>query len=116
MEEFALESHRRAAAASDAGRFDAEIAPIAGVERDEGPRPDTTLEKMATLSPLRPGGRLTAALASQISDGAAAIMVASEAAVRRHGLTPLARVHAMAVIGSDPVLMLTGPSPSPNGC
>ncbi len=109
MEEFALESHRRAAAAADAGRFDAEIAPVAGVERDEGPRPDTSLEKMATLSPMRPDGRLTAALASQISDGAAAILVASEAAVRRHGLTPLARVHAMAVIGSDPVLMLTGP-------
>ncbi len=111
MEEFALESHRRATAASMSGLFDSELAPIAGVQRDEGPRPDTTREKMASLSPLRPGGRLTAALASQISDGAAAILVASDAAVRRHRLTPLARVHAMAVVGSDPVLMLTGPIP-----
>jgi acetyl-CoA C-acetyltransferase len=112
MEEFALESHHRAAAASAAGIFDAELVPIAGVRRDEGPRPDTTLEKMAALSPLRPDGRITAALASQISDGAAAILVASPAAVRRHGLTPLARVHAMAVVGSDPVFMLTGPIPA----
>ena len=98
------------------GLFDPELAPIADVKRDEGPRPDTTLERMAALSPLRPDGRLTAALASQISDGAAAILVASAGAVRRHGLTPLARVHAMAVVGSDPVLMLTGPIPATDGC
>jgi acetyl-CoA C-acetyltransferase len=112
MEEFALESHRRAAAASDTGIFDRELAPIAGVHRDEGPRPDTTREKMAALPPLRPDGRITAALASQISDGAAAILVASPSAVRRHTLSPLARVHAMAVVGSDPVFMLTGPIPA----
>ncbi len=67
---------------------------------------------MASLAPLRPGGRLTAALASQISDGAAAILVASRAALKRYSLLPLARVQAMAVVGSDPVLMLTGPIPA----
>jgi acetyl-CoA C-acetyltransferase len=67
---------------------------------------------MAGLAALRPGGRLTAALASQISDGAAAIALASARAVSRHGLTPLARVHATAVVGSDPELMLTGPIPA----
>jgi acetyl-CoA C-acetyltransferase len=108
MEEYALESHQRAAAAD----FATEIVPVDGVHRDEGPRPDTTLSKMAALKPLSEGSRLTAALASQISDGAAALLIASERAVRRHGLTPLARVRAMSVVGSDPVLMLTGPIPA----
>ncbi len=109
MERFALNSHLRAAAAAQAGAFAEEILPYGPVFADEGPRPSTTLEKMAALPTLRPGGRLTAALASQISDGAAALLVASERAVAVHGLTPLARVHAAAVVGSDPELMLTGP-------
>jgi acetyl-CoA C-acetyltransferase len=112
MEEFALQSHRRAARAVDGGVFDAEIAPIGGVARDEGPRRDTTLEKMATLEPLVPGGTLTAAAASQISDGAAALLIASERACERYGLTPIARVHTTAVVGSDPVEMLSGPIPA----
>jgi acetyl-CoA C-acetyltransferase len=112
MERFALESHRRAAAAWAAGDFDREVTPAFGLAADEGPRPDTTLEKMAGLRTLTDGGRLTAAVSSQISDGAAALLVASADAVRRHGLTPLARVHTMAVVGSDPVFMLTGPIPA----
>ena len=112
MEEFALESHRRALAAADSGWFTDEIAPYGEVVADEGPRPDSTREKLAQLKPLREGGRITAAVSSQISDGAAALLVASESAVRTHGLTPRARVHAMSVVGSDPVLMLTGPIPA----
>jgi acetyl-CoA C-acetyltransferase len=112
LEEYALSSHARAIRAIDEGRFDREITPVAGVSTDEGPRRDTTLEKMAELKPLRPGWELTAATASQISDGAAALLLASSAAVRRHGFTPRARVHAMAVTGADPVYMLTGPIPA----
>jgi acetyl-CoA C-acetyltransferase len=112
MEEFALTSHQRAAAAADAGLFAEEIVPVAGLTADEGPRPETTLEKMAGLQPLVPDGRLTAATSSQISDGAAALAIASAETVRRLGLTPLARVHSTAVVGSDPVLMLTGPIPA----
>ncbi|MBX6769101.1 MAG: acetyl-CoA C-acetyltransferase [Actinomadura rubrobrunea] len=112
MEEYALESHRRAVRAIEAGHFDREIAPIAGLAKDEGARPDTSLEKMAELKPLREGWDLTAAVASQISVGAAALLIASEEAVRRHDLTPRARVHALAVCGSDPVYMLTGPIPA----
>jgi acetyl-CoA C-acetyltransferase len=112
MEEFALESHRRAAAAIDSGRFADQIVPVAGVTCDEGPRRDSTLEKMATLSPLRPDGRITAAVASQISDGASAMLIASEAAVERHGLRPRARIKQMSVLGDDPVMMLTAPIPA----
>ncbi|GLW63856.1 acetyl-CoA acetyltransferase [Actinomadura rubrobrunea] len=112
MEEYALESHRRAVRAIEAGHFDREIAPIAGLAKDEGARPDTSLEKMAELKPLREGWDLTAAVASQISVGAAALLIASEEAVRRHGLTPRARIHTLAVCGSDPVYMLTGPIPA----
>ena len=109
LEEFALESHQRAVRAIDEGRFEREIVPLDGFSRDEGPRRDTSLEKMAGLAPLREGWEITAAVASQISDGAAALLIASEAALERYGLTPLARVHALSVIGADPVLMLTGP-------
>jgi acetyl-CoA C-acetyltransferase len=112
MEEFALASHERAVGGWAAGAFADEVVPAFGVERDEGPRADTSLARMSTLAPLREGGRLTAALASQISDGAAALLVASSPAVRRYGLRPLARIHTMAVVGSDPVLMLTGPIPA----
>ena len=112
LEEFSLESHRRALQAIDEGRFEREIAPVGGVSTDEGPRRDSTLEKMAGLKPLREGWELTAATASQISDGAGALLIASEEAVRTHGLTPRARIHALTVTGSDPVYMLTGPIPA----
>ena len=112
MERFALESHRRALRAREEGRFDAEITPFDGVEHDEGPRPDTSLEKMAGLKTLVPGGRLTAAVSSQISDASAALLVASEEAVRMHGLTPRARVHHLSVLGADPVNLLTAPLPA----
>jgi len=112
LEEFALASHQRAVRAIDEGRFEREIVPVDGVSVDEGPRRDTSLEKMATLAPLREGWEITAATASQISDGAAALLVASEAAVRRHGLTPRARIAALTVTGGDPVFMLTAPIPA----
>ncbi|GAA3759370.1 acetyl-CoA C-acetyltransferase [Salinactinospora qingdaonensis] len=112
LEKFALESHRRAAAALDDGRFDEQVAPLGGLERDEGVRPDTSLEAMAELAPLREGWDLTAAVASQVSVGAGALLIASERAVAEHGLTPLARVVQMAVVGDDPVYMLTAPIPA----
>jgi acetyl-CoA C-acetyltransferase len=112
MEEFALESHRRAVAAIDAGRFEGEIAPLAGVEVDEGPRREPNLEKMRSLPPLTEGGSVTAAVASQISDASAALLIASEAAVKDHGLTPRARIHHLSVRGDDPVWMLTAPIPA----
>ena len=112
MEAFALESHRRAIAAIDEGRFVREIEPFGELAVDEGPRRDTSLEKMAGLRTLQDGGRLTAAVASQISDAASAVLVASEAAVRTHGLTPRARVHHLSVYADDPVWMLTAPIPA----
>jgi acetyl-CoA C-acetyltransferase len=109
MESFALASHERAVAAIDEGRFDAEIVPVAGVSHDEGPRRGVSLERMAQLPTLVEGGRLTAALASQISDGAAALLIASERAVEEHDLTPRARIHHVSARGDDPIYMLTGP-------
>jgi len=112
MESFALASHQRAAEATDGGVFAAEIAPYGHVSVDECPRRDTTLDKMAGLPPLRPGGLITAALSSQIADAAAAVLVASESAVAEHGLTPMARIHHISARGADPVLMLTAPIPA----
>jgi acetyl-CoA C-acetyltransferase len=112
MEEYACRSHRRAIAARDEGRFDAEIVPVDGLRHDEGPRRDTSLERMAGLRPLSEGSRLTAAVASQISDGASAALVASEGFVREHGLTPREGVHHLSVRAADPVWMLTGPIPA----
>jgi acetyl-CoA C-acetyltransferase len=112
MERFALESHQRAIRAADEGLFDAEIVPWEGITRDEGPRPDSNIEKMQSLQPLIPGGQLTAAVSSQISDGAAALLIASQRAVNEHGLTPLARISAIDVVGSDPRFMLSGPIPA----
>ena len=112
MERYALASHQRAVRAIKAGAFQAEIVPYGDVRQDEGPRPDTTLEKMAALKPLREGGRVTAALASQISDGAAALLIASGRAVREYGLTPCARIRHLSARGDDPVLMLTAPIPA----
>jgi acetyl-CoA C-acetyltransferase len=112
LEEFSLESHRRAVTAIDEGRFADQIAPLEGLEHDEGARRDTSLEKLASLKPLRDDWMITAGVASQISVGAGALLVASEDAVRRFDLTPLARVHTLAVVGDDPVYMLTGPIPA----
>ena len=112
MERFALASHQRAVRAVDGQAFDAEIVPYADISQDEGPRRDTTLEKMAALKPLRDGGRITAALSSQIADGAAALLIASARAVREHGLTPKARIVHLSACGDDPVLMLTAPIPA----
>jgi acetyl-CoA C-acetyltransferase len=109
MERFALSSHERAITAIEEGRFKREVVPIGGVDADEGPRRDTSLEKMAALPPLRAGGSVTAALASQISDGASAVLVASPQAVARHRLTPRARIHHLSARAADPVLMLTAP-------
>jgi len=111
MEQFAFTSHQRAFAAIRAGHFDNEIIPVDGFAIDEGPR-ESTLEKLATLKTLVDGGRLTAAMASQISDGASAVLLASEQAVKDHNLKPRARIHHISARGADPVLMLTGPIPA----
>jgi acetyl-CoA C-acetyltransferase len=112
LEAYALGSHQRALRAIDEGRFAAETVPYGQCTVDEGPRRDTTVEKMASLAPLRPGGVTTAALSSQIADGASAVLVASERAVREHGLRPRARVHHLSARGDDPVMMLTAPIPA----
>lgn len=112
MERFAFQSHTRAVLARTEGRFDREISPFDGVTQDEGPRPDTTLEKMAALPTLVPGGRVTAAVASQISDASSAMLIASEAAVQAHGFTPRARIRHLTVLGADPVNLLTAPIPA----
>ena len=111
METFALESHARALRATEEGRFASEILPIAGVEHDEGMR-RSTREQLQALSPLVEGGRLTAALASQISDGASAMLVASERAVKAHALAPRARVHHLSVLADAPIFMLSAPIPA----
>ncbi|WP_020495482.1 acetyl-CoA C-acetyltransferase [Sciscionella marina] len=112
MELFALDSHTKALDAMRDGRFEAEIAPYGELRADEGPRADTSLEKMSGLKPLREGGRMTAALASQISDGASAALVCSPRYVEQHELRPKARVHHVSARGADPVYMLTGPIPA----
>lgn len=112
MEEFALDSHERAIDAIDGGRFAAEIAPVGGFAVDETPRRGTSLEKMESLPPLAEGSSITAAVASQIADGAAALVVASGRFVDAHGLRPRARVHHISVRAADPVWMLTGPIPA----
>ena len=111
MDAYGAESHRRARRAQAEGRFDREIAPIDGVVVDEGPR-DPDLDRIRALPTLDPGGLLTAASSSQISDASAALLIASEAAVREHGLTPRARVHHMTVLANDPVIMLSAPIPA----
>ncbi len=111
MEDFAIQSHERAIRARDEGRFESQIEPFAGITQDEGPR-EPNVEKIRSLKPLVEGGRLTAALASQISDGAAAMLSASERAVEEHGLTPRARVHHLSVRGEDPIRMLSAPIPA----
>src|SRR3954470_18438143 len=112
LDAFAYESHRRERQAIDEGRFEREITPYEGVTTDEGPRRDTSPEKLAALKTLADGGRITAGVASQISDGAAAMLVVSERALKTHGLTPRARVHHLSVRGADPIYMLTAPIPA----
>ena len=120
LDEFAHASHVKGAAATKEGKFAGEIIPIeVEVEgekvvhdTDEGIRFDASLEKMKTLQPLAEGGMITAATSSQICDGSAAVLLASEAAVKEHNLTPRARIHTMTVVGSDPVIMLEGPIPA----
>ena len=109
MEEFALVSHQRAQGATDAGWFAGEIAPIGELAHDETIRPGTTLEGLASLKTVQEGGVITAGVASQNCDGAAALLVASERAVKEHGLTPRARIHHISVRADDPVWMLTAP-------
>ncbi|NDL60675.1 thiolase family protein [Phytoactinopolyspora mesophila] len=116
-DEFALRSHQRATAAIDAGRFATEIVPVpvkdGEVSIDEGPRRDTTLDKLGRLRPVfRPGGMVTAGSSSSLADGAAALVLASEDAVRRYGLLPRARVLAHASAGVAPNVMGLGPVPA----
>ncbi|HEV2369240.1 MAG TPA: acetyl-CoA C-acyltransferase, partial [Acidimicrobiales bacterium] len=111
MEEFAVTSHERALKARAEGRFDAEIVPLAGLEHDEGPR-EPDFAKIRSLRTLRDGGRITAAVASQISDASAALLIVSERALADHGLRPRARIHHLSVRGDDPVYMLTAPIPA----
>jgi acetyl-CoA C-acetyltransferase len=121
LDAYALESHRRAAAATSAGYFAREIVPLDVTladgstihhDRDEGIRADATLEGIASVKLLQEGGRISAANASQICDGAAALVIASEAGLKALGVEPLARIHHMSVMGHDPVIMLEAPIPA----
>jgi acetyl-CoA C-acetyltransferase len=111
MEEFAVRSHERALRAQAEGRFEAEIVPFGEATRDEGPR-EPNWEKIRSLPTLVEGGRITAAVSSQISDASAAMLLASERAVAEHGLRPRARVHHLSVRGADPIFMLSAPIPA----
>jgi acetyl-CoA C-acetyltransferase len=111
MEAYAVESHERAIRATEEGRFEAEIAPLNGLAHDEGPR-EPNWEKIRALKALTEGGRVTAAVASQISDASASLLIVSEAALATHGLTPRARIHHMSVRADDPIWMLTAPIPA----
>ncbi|MFD4781631.1 acetyl-CoA C-acetyltransferase [Rhodococcus qingshengii] len=111
LEKWALQSHERAKAAIAAGRFDNEIVAMGDATVDEGPR-ETSLEKMATLKVLVEDGRMTAAVASQISDGASALLLASAEAVEKYNLKPRARIHHLSARGDDPIFMLSAPIPA----
>jgi acetyl-CoA C-acetyltransferase len=111
MEEYSVLSHSRALTAQAEGRFENEIVPVDGFDRDEGPR-EPNWEKMRSLATLREGGRITAAMASQISDASAAMLIVSESALATHKLRPRARIHHMSVRGDDPVMMLSAPIPA----
>ena len=121
LDAFALDSHRKAAAATDDGAFADEILVLDGLDkegnavrhdRDEGIRANASMDGLAALDPIAPGGVITAGNASQICDGASGVLVVSEAALKTHGLTPLARIDAMAVTAGDPVVMLMEPIPA----
>ncbi len=111
MEAFAVESHERALRAQAAGSFDREILPFEGVTADEGPR-QPNWDKIRSLPTLVPDGRLTAAVSSQISDAASAVLIVNDKALRAHNLTPRARIHHISVRGADPIYMLTAPIPA----
>ncbi|MCP1603913.1 acetyl-CoA C-acetyltransferase [Pseudomonas citronellolis] len=111
LEAYALESHQRALRAIEAGRFAREIVPLAGVQHDETPR-HTSLAKMAELESLFGCDRVTAGVSSQTCDAASALLIVSERALRRYGLTPRARIHHLSVRADDPVWMLTAPIPA----
>jgi acetyl-CoA C-acetyltransferase len=111
MEAYAVESHERALRARTEGRFAKEIVPLGEADHDEGPR-EPDLDKIRSLPTLVDGGRLTAAMASQLSDASASLLIASADAVRTHGLVPRARIHHLSVRGADPVWMLTAPIPA----
>jgi acetyl-CoA C-acetyltransferase len=111
MERFAVESHERALRATAEGRFEREIIPVNGMTRDEGPR-EPNWDKIRSLPTLREGGRITAAVSSQISDASAAILVVNEQGLKDHGLTPRARIHHLSVRSEDPVRMLSAPIPA----
>lgn len=121
LDAYALESHRRAAAATAEGKFDAEIVPLEVVtpegetvihKTDEGIRADASLDKISSVKLLTEGGVISAANASQICDGAAAVLVVNERGLKALGLKPLARIHQMTVLGHDPVIMLEAPIPA----
>jgi acetyl-CoA C-acetyltransferase len=116
MDAYSLDSHLRAAAAIHAGAFKREIVPVATeagvVDQDEGVRFDASIEAIASVKPLADGGSITAANASQITDGASAILVVSEKALKAHGLKPLARIHNLTITAGDPVIMLEEPIPA----
>jgi acetyl-CoA C-acetyltransferase len=111
MEAFAVASHERALLAQAEGRFDPEIVAVAGLSADECPR-EPNWDKIRSLRTLIDGGRMTAAVASQISDASAALLVANERALETHGLTPRARIHHMSVMADDPIMMLSAPIPA----
>jgi acetyl-CoA C-acetyltransferase len=111
MEVFALESHQRALRAQKEGRFDRELIETEGLKMDETVR-DTTLQKMAELEPLAPGGTITAGVSSQTGDAASAMLVVSERALKRYNLKPRARIHHISVYSDDPIFMLTAPIPA----
>ncbi len=111
MEEFSLASHQRARRAQAEGRFERELLPTEGLTQDETVR-DTTLEQMAQLEPLSAGGSITAGVSSQTGDAASAMLIVSEAALKRYNLTPRARIHHMSVLADDPIYMLTAPIPA----
>jgi len=121
LDQFALSSHRKAAAAADSGAFERELVVVDGVDkegnarrhdRDEGIRADASLEALAELKTVSPDGMITAGNASQVCDGASAVLVVSEQALKRHGLTPLARIDNLTVTAGDPVIMLQEPIPA----
>ena len=121
LDAFALASHLNATKATKEGRFKEEILVLDGVDKegnkvihdaDEGIRTDSTLEGLQGLNTLAPKGRITAGTSSQICDGASAVMIVSEKALKEHNLTPLARIHSLALAGTDPVMMLAGPIPA----
>ncbi|WP_396903631.1 thiolase family protein [Mycolicibacterium phlei] len=113
LDEYSVESHEFAARAQDDGLFDDEIMPVGDVTADEGVRRGSTVEKLATLkAPFIENGKITAGNASQISDGAAAVLITTSERAAELGMTPIARVHTAVCAGDDPVKMLTGPIPA----